>query len=86
MGNLALPYPTLGVLAVAGVVFIRGYQAYRHGNCSAGVLWWLVSALMLFVYALGAAFMRNWVSVAIVFVFLVVDAGWIMLRLEDRDG
>jgi hypothetical protein len=83
MDKLVSQYPTIAVLAVAALVFIRGYQAYRRGNTSTGVLWWIVSALMLFVYALGAAFMKIWASVAIAFVFLVVDAGWIMWRLED---
>jgi hypothetical protein len=68
---------TLQVLGAAASIFFCGYQAQRNGNLGAARAWWVWSALILFVYAITLVFSGEWVSLIIVCVFLVADAGWI---------
>jgi hypothetical protein len=63
----------VAILAVAGILALCGYQAYRHEHRGAARAWWIWSALILLVQAVSLVFSKKWTALGIICIFLTVN-------------
>jgi CHASE2 domain-containing sensor protein len=83
LSRLLDKWPILVPLTAASAIFLGGYSSYRSREHSSALMWWIWSAVILFVSAVSFAALGMWISLAIDCLFLVADVGWIAWRMED---